>query len=90
MTALRATPHRKAFLRAVNQRGRVVLYTSTHEAWDNVASLKVDARLREAFDAGWVEPVPEEDLWPGAEPITRVRYYRLTVDGKKLIEEKKA
>jgi hypothetical protein len=79
---LHATPHRKAFLRAVNERGRVVVYTSTHEAWDNTASLKVDARLREAFSAGWIEPVPDEDLWPGAEPRTRVVYYRLTGAGR--------
>ena len=84
------TPHRRAFLRAVNERGRVVVYTSTHEAWDNVASLKVDARLREAFQAGWVEPVPEEDLWPNAEPKSRCTFYRLTAEGKKLIEEKRA
>jgi hypothetical protein len=76
------TKHRKAFLRAVNERGRIVRYTSTHEAWDNTASLKVDARLREAFSAGWIEPIPEEDLWPGAEPIKRVRYYRLTDAGR--------
>lgn len=76
------TPHRKAFLRAVNERGRIVRYTSTHEAWDNTASLKVESRLREAFSAGWIEPVPDEDLWPGAEPRTRVVFYRLTDAGR--------
>jgi hypothetical protein len=76
------TKHRKAFLRAVNERGRVVVYTSTHEAWDNVASLKVDARLREAFSAGWIEPVPDEDLWPSAHPKSICTYYRLTTAGR--------
>jgi hypothetical protein len=85
------TPHRKAFLRAVAQRGRIVRYRSTGEAWDNVANTKVTARLTEAFLLGeWVEPVPESDLWPGAEPKSRVTYYRLTDAGRALIDKEKS
>jgi len=82
------TKHRKAFLRAVAVPGRVVGYRSSKEAWDNVAALQVTARLQEAFDAGWVEPIPHADLWPGAKSRDQVIYFRLTVAGKKLIEEK--
>jgi hypothetical protein len=82
VNGLRVTPYRKAFLRAVAVRGRVVRYHSTGEAWDNTASLQVSARLREAFSAGWVEPVPEEDLWERAYPKTILTYFRLTPLGR--------
>lgn len=82
------TKHRKAFLRAVNVQGRIIRYHSNGEAWDNTASIQVSARLREAFSAGWIEPIPDEDLWDRAHPKTICTYYRLTVDGKKIIEEK--
>lgn len=81
--ALRCTPHRKAFLRAVeSDRSRIVRYHSTGEAWDNTAKQQVNARLAEAFSAGWVEPVPEADLWPGAHPKTICTYFRLTASGE--------
>lgn len=83
MSALYLTPHRKAFLRAVaHSRSRVVLYTSTREAYDLQENVRVTARLTEAFRAGWIEPVPDEDLWDGAEPRTRVVFYRVTALGR--------
>ena len=83
VNGLAATPHRRAFLRAVaSSRSRIVRYHSTEEAWDQVECRRVTTRLTEAFNAGWVEPVPDEDLWPGAEPRTRVTYFRLTEFGR--------
>lgn len=82
---LPATPHRKAFLRAVAVRGRVIRYHSSGEAWDNTASLQVSARLREAFGAGWIEPVPEAELWPGAHPKSICTYYRPTDAGRAVL-----
>lgn len=79
------TPHRKAFLRAVNVQGRVVRYHSTGEAWDNTASVQVSARLREAFNAGWIEPIPEDELWDGAHPKSICTYYRLTAEGRAVL-----
>jgi len=77
------TPHRRAFLRAVaSSRSRIVRYHSTGEAYDQQENVRVTSRLQEAFSAGWVEPVPDEDLWPGAEPRTRVTYFRLTEFGR--------
>lgn len=85
--SLYATPHRKAFLRAVNERGRVYRNRAEKTAYDSVANLVVTARVAEAFQAGWIEPVPEEDLWPKAWSF--LTYYRLTAEGQKLIEEKR-
>lgn len=77
---LAATPHRRAFLRAVNQRGRIYMHRTDHIAWDNAEGTKVTARLTEAFQAGWVEPVPEADLWPTAKSF--LVFYRLTDYGR--------
>lgn len=83
VNGLPATPHRRAFLRAVAAgRARIVRYHSTGEAYDQRENVRVTARLQEAFSAGWVEPVPDKDLWPGAEPRTRVTYFRLTDYGR--------
>lgn len=83
VNGLAATKHRKAFVRAVaSSRSRVVRFHSTGEAWDQVENVKVTARLDEAFRHDWVEPVPDEDLWPGAEPRTRVIYFRVTRFGR--------
>lgn len=91
MPELFPTPHRKAFLRAVaSSRTRIVRYRSTNEAWDQQENARVTSRLSEAYSAGWVEPVPDEDLWRSAEPRTRVIYYRLTEAGKALIGKEKS
>lgn len=79
------TKHRKAFLRAVNVRNQVIRYHSSGEAWDNKSSTVVNARLQEAFDAGWAEPIPEDELWPGAHPKAICTYYRLTEAGKRVL-----
>lgn len=78
------TKHRKALLRAV-EGGDVIRYHSTGDAWDNLAGTQVSARLYEAFNAGWVEPIPENELPPGAHPKTICTYYRLTDAGKRVL-----
>lgn len=83
INGLAATKHRQALCRAVNVRARVVRYHSTGEAWDNTAAVKVTARLAELFLFGWVEPIPEEELWAGAQPKRILSYYRLTDLGRR-------
>lgn len=83
VNGLAATKHRQAFLRAVDSsRTRIVRYHSTGEAWDQKENVKVTARLDEAFRAQWVEPVPDEDLWPTAHTRAYCTYYRLTDNGR--------
>jgi len=84
VNGLAVTPHRRAFLRAVSaHRSRVVFYRSTKEAWDQAENVKVTARLKEAHAAGWVEPVPEADLWPNANAKEQgLTFYRLTDYGR--------
>jgi hypothetical protein len=84
VNGLAATPHRRAFCRAVAaHRSRIVYYRSTKEAWDQAENRKVTERLREAHAAGWVEPVPEEDLWPTAMAKEQgLTFYRLTEFGR--------
>jgi hypothetical protein len=81
VSGLFPTPHRKAFLKAAGQPGRI--YREAGQAWDRESAMKVTERLREAFDAGWVEPIPEAErtkgMWPG-----RI-YYRITDHGQRVL-----
>lgn len=85
VNGLAVTRHRLAFLRAVNHRGRIVRYHSTGEAFDDREGWCVTARLSDALRAGWVEPVPEGELWPGAHSKTYCTYYRCTEIGRRIL-----
>jgi hypothetical protein len=75
-----ATPHRKAFLRAVDQPGRV--YMEDRIAWDRSSAGHVTARLKEAFSAGWIEPIPPGEVRAaGIVPMPGRVFYRLTAAG---------
>jgi hypothetical protein len=78
------TPHRKAFLRAVDKPGRI--YREAGEAWDRDEGTKVSARLEEAFRAGWVEPLPPDDRDPRVHLSGRI-YYRLKPAGALIIQK---
>jgi hypothetical protein len=98
VNGLAVTPTRRAFCRAVNERGRVVFYRHYAHAYDNKTSMRVTARLKETHSAGWIEPIPDDELWPGAMSKEQgLVYYRLTDYGriamrgaKNSIEEKNA
>lgn len=86
VNGLAVTKHRKAFLRAVYySRARVVRFHHNGEAWDQLENYRVTARLEEAFRHGWVEPVPKDELWPGARSKDQVTYYRLTEIGRRIL-----
>jgi hypothetical protein len=78
------TPHRKAFLRAVRLPGRI--YREAGQAWDRDEGTKVTARLDEAFQAGWVEPLPDTERNPRMHLSGRV-YYRLSPAGELIIQK---
>lgn len=82
VNGLAVTRRRRAFCNAVNEKARVIRYHSTGEAWDNKESRKVTDQLETAFHFGWVEPIPEEELWPGASLKSICTYYRLTDYGR--------
>jgi hypothetical protein len=79
VSGLYPTPHRKAFLRAVGKIGRI--YREAGQAWDRDEGTKVSARLDEAFRAGWVEPIPDEER--NRNMLSGRVYYRLTDTGER-------
>lgn len=90
MSDLFPTKTRKALLRAVAE-GNGRIYFEAGDVFDKDTYLRVTERMREMVSAGWVRALaPDEPRGRGETSAPGVTFYRLTAEGKKLIEEKKA